>query len=288
MKGFTLMELLGSIVIIGIISAITFPIVTGIIVSNEQKAYDLQEEQIKSSAKNMIIQGLISIPNDGESVTISIGEIKRNSLLPITMINPKTKKTISNESTVLITRENNSYIYQVNLLDLSENSVQNQNAPVIRLNGSYIEYIEINTSYNELGAIAFSNTGEELEVGKPQILLNDIEVGSIDVTHFNTYKLIYSITDKGVTTTSIRTVVVRDTISPIISVPTVSQIKVSEVNGFNVDSGVYAIDNSNESITVTSTSTLSNIPGTYVITYMAKDSSNNESNLRRIITVVSD
>ena len=288
MKGFTLMELLGSIVIIGIISAITFPIVTGIIVSNEQKAYDLQEEQIKSSAKNMIIQGLISIPNDGESVTISIGEIKRNSLLPITMINPKTKKTISNESTVLITRENNSYIYQVNLLDLSENSVQNQNAPVIRLNGSYIEYIEINTSYNELGAIAFSNTGEELEVGKPQILLNDIEVGSIDVTHFNTYKLIYSITDKGVTTTSIRTVVVRDTISPIISLPTVSQIKVSEVNGFNVDSGVYAIDNSNESITVTSTSTLSNIPGTYVITYMAKDSSNNESNLRRIITVVSD
>lgn len=287
-KGFTLVELLAVIIILGAIFAITFPLVTDNIRKTEEKAFNLQKEQIIAAAKDMVIKEYVVIP-DKQSITLYVGELKRKGLLPIKMINAKTKLTISNESNVVISRENNSYSYDVNIIDLEEESTENnENAPVIRLNGNYVEYVEINTEYVEKGGTAYSNTGSPLTLNPPQIKLNDNEGGEIDTSKLGTYKLIYSVTDKGLTTTNIRTVVVRDTISPIIYFPENNIVKVSELAGFLVEEGVYAIDNSNENITVTHESSLSNIPGKYVILYTAKDSSRNTTNAKRVVTVVND
>ena len=287
-KGFTLVELLAVIIILGAIFAITFPLVTDNIRKTEEKAFNLQKEQIIAAAKDMVIKEYVVIP-DKQSITLYVGELKRKGLLPIKMINAKTKLTISNESNVVILRENNSYSYDVNIIDLEEESTENnENAPVIRLNGNYVEYVEINTEYVEKGGTAYSNTGSPLTLNPPQIKLNDNEGGEIDTSKLGTYKLIYSVTDKGLTTTNIRTVVVRDTISPIIYFPENNIVKASEISGFDVEEGVYAIDNSNENITVTHESSLSNIPGKYVILYTAKDSSRNTTNAKRVITVVND
>lgn len=287
-KGFTLVELLAVIIILGAIFAITFPLVTDNIRKTEEKSFNLQKEQIIAAAKDMVIKEYVVIP-DKQSITLYVGELKRKGLLPIKMINAKTKLTISNESNVVISRENNSYSYDVNIIDLEEESTENnENAPVIRLNGNYVEYVEINTEYVEKGGTAYSNTGSPLTLNPPQIKLNDNEGGEIDTSKLGTYKLIYSVTDKGLTTTNIRTVVVRDTISPIIYFPENNIVKVSELAGFLVEEGVYAIDNSNENITVTHESSLSNIPGKYVILYTAKDSSRNTTNAKRVITVVND
>ena len=91
-RGFTLVELLAVIIIIGIIFAITFPLITNNIKISEERAYNLQIEQIIKATKDMIVKDLIEIPNNGESITIYISELKRNGLLPIEMTNPKTKK----------------------------------------------------------------------------------------------------------------------------------------------------------------------------------------------------
>lgn len=287
-KGFTLVELLAVIIILGAIFAITFPLVTDNIRKTEEKAFNLQKEQIIAAAKDMVIKEYVVIP-DKQSITLYVGELKRKGLLPIKMINAKTKLTISNESNVVISRENNSYSYDVNIIDLEEESTENnENAPVIRLNGNYVEYVEINTEYVEKGGTAYSNTGSPLTLNPPQIKLNDNEGGEIDTSKLGTYKLIYSVTDKGLTTTSIRTVVVRDTIPPVISFPEDNIVKVSKVGGFDVRARVYAIDNSKGDITVTHESSLSNIPGKYVILYTAKDPSGNTTNAKRVITVVND
>lgn len=287
-KGFTLVELLAVIIILGAIFAITFPLVTDNIRKSEEKAFNLQKEQIVAAAKDMVIKEYFVIP-DKQSITLYVGELKRKGLLPIKMINAKTKLTISNESTVVISRENNSYSYDVNIIDLEEESTENnENAPVIRLNGNYVEYVEINTEYVEKGGTAYSNTGSPLTLNPPQIKLNDNEGGEIDTSKLGTYKLIYSVTDKGLTTTNIRTVVVRDTISPVIYFPENNIVKASKISGFDVEEGVYAIDNSKGNITVTHESSLSNIPGKYVILYTAKDSSGNTTNAKRVITVVND
>ena len=287
-KGFTLVELLAVIIILGAIFAITFPLVTDNIRKTEEKAFNLQKEQIIAAAKDMVIKEYVVIP-DKQSITLYVGELKRKGLLPIKMINAKTKLTISNESNVVISRENNSYSYDVNIIDLEEESTENnENAPVIRLNGNYVEYVEINTEYVEKGGTAYSNTGSPLTLNPPQIKLNDNEGGEIDTSKLGTYKLIYSVTDKGLTTTSIRTVVVRDTIPPVIYFPENNIVKVSELNGSYVEKGVYAIDNSNEGIKVTYVSSLSNVPGKHVILYTAKDPSGNTTNAKRVITVVND
>lgn len=287
-KGFTLVELLAVIIILGAIFAITFPLVTDNIRKTEEKAFNLQKEQIIAAAKDMVIKEYVVIP-DKQSITLYVGELKRKGLLPIKMINAKTKLTISNESNVVISRENNSYSYDVNIIDLEEESTENnENAPVIRLNGNYVEYVEINTEYVEKGGTAYSNTGSPLTLNPPQIKLNDNEGGEIDTSKLGTYKLIYSVTDKGLTTTSIRTVVVRDTIPPVISFPEDNIVKVSKVSGFDVEEGVYAIDNSKGDITVTHESSLSNVPGKHVILYTAKDPSGNTTNAKRVITVVND
>lgn len=287
-KGFTLVELLAVIIILGAIFAITFPLVTDNIRKTEEKAFNLQKEQIIAAAKDMVIKEYVVIP-DKQSITLYVGELKRKGLLPIKMINAKTKLTISNESNVVISRENNSYSYDVNIIDLEEESTENnENAPVIRLNGNYVEYVEINTEYVEKGGTAYSNTGSPLTLNPPQIKSNDNEGGEIDTSKLGTYKLIYSVTDKGLTTTSIRTVAVRDTISPVIYFPENNIVKASEISGFDVEEGVYAIDNSKGDITVIHESSLSNIPGKYVILYTAKDSSGNTTNAKRVITVVND
>lgn len=287
-KGFTLVELLAVIIILGAIFTITFPLVTDNIRKTEEKAFNLQKEQIIAAAKDMVIKEYVVIP-DKQSITLYVGELKRKGLLPIKMINAKTKLTISNESNVVISRENNSYSYDVNIIDLEEESTENnENAPVIRLNGNYVEYVEINTEYVEKGGTAYSNTGSPLTLNPPQIKLNDNEGGEIDTSKLGTYKLIYSVTDKGLTTTSIRTVVVRDTIPPVIYFPEDNIVKVSELNGAYVKKGVYAIDNSNIGINVTIVSSLSNVPGKHVILYTAKDSSGNTTNAKRVITVVND
>ena len=287
-KGFTLVELLAVIIILGAIFAITFPLVTDNIRKTEEKAFNLQKEQIIAAAKDMVIKEYVVIP-DKQSITLYVGELKRKGLLPIKMINAKTKLTISNESNVVISRENNSYSYDVNIIDLEEESTENnENAPVIRLNGNYVEYVEINTEYVEKGGTAYSNTGSSLILNSPQIKSNDNEGGEIDTSKLGTYKLIYSVTDKGLTTTSIRTVVVRDTIPPVIYFPEDNIVKVSELNGAYVKKGVYAIDNSNIGINVTIVSSLSNVPGKHVILYTAKDSSGNTTNAKRVITVVND
>lgn len=287
-KGFTLVELLAVIIILGAIFAITFPLVTDNIRKTEEKAFNLQKEQIIAAAKDMVIKEYVVIP-DKQSITLYVGELKRKGLLPIKMINAKTKLTISNESNVVISRENNSYSYDVNIIDLEEESTENnENAPVIRLNGNYVEYVEINTEYVEKGGTAYSNTGSPLTLNPPQIKLNDNEGGEIDTSKLGTYKLIYSVTDKGLTTTNIRTVVVRDTIPPVIYFPEDNIVKVSKVSGFDVRAGVYAIDNSGNDVTATPVSSLSNVPGKHVILYTAKDSSGNTTNAKRVITVVND
>lgn len=287
-KGFTLVELLAVIIILGAIFAITFPLVTDNIRKTEEKAFNLQKEQIIAAAKDMVIKEYVVIP-DKQSVTLYVGELKRKGLLPIKMINAKTKLTISNESNVVISRENNSYSYDVNIIDLEEESTENnENAPVIRLNGNYVEYVEINTEYVEKGGTAYSNTGSPLTLNPPQIKLNDNEGGEIDTSKLGTYKLIYSVTDKGLTTTSIRTVVVRDTIPPVIYFPEDNIVKVSKVSGFDVRARVYAIDNSGNDVTAIPLSSLSNVPGKHVILYTAKDPSGNTTNAKRVITVVND
>ena len=285
-KAFTLVELLGVIVLLGILGVVIIPKVGDSIENSKEQSYKVQEETIKKAANDFLIDNTEFL-EENDTITIKLGVLKQKGYLPVNIKNPKTRKNISNESLITITKNGNAYKIELALVDL-ENVTENidNNSPILVLNGDYIEYVEVNDLYEEKGAIAKTSTGETIDNVSRQIKLNNVEKSSIDTSQLLTYNVIYSATDtNGKTTSATRTVIVRDTISPTITFPKETTIHVSEVAAFNTMQGVSATDNYSTTPTITVNSSLAKIPGKYVITYIAKDSSNNETTERRVINV---
>lgn len=285
-KAFTLVELLGVIVLLGIISIVIIPKVGDSLENSKQTALLTQEEQIKKASFDFLVDHTELL--ESNTITLKLGTLKQGGYLPIKIKNPKTRKNISNESTITITKIGNSYEMTLNLIDL-ENASENidSNSPILVLNGNYIEYIEVNEEYNELGAKAITSTGEEIDSENIsiQVLYNNEET-TITTNQLKTYSIVYSVTDdEGRNTSATRTVIVRDSTAPTIIVPKDTNIYVNEVAQFNNQDGVIINDNYDNNPSLTINSTLANIPGTYVITYTATDSSGNQSIEKRVIKV---
>ena len=285
-KAFTLVELLGVIVLLGILGIVIIPKVGDSITNSKETALLTQEEQIKKAANDFIIDN-IELFDDTDTITIKLGVLKQKGYLPINIKNPKTRKNISNESTITIKKIDNKYEITLNLIDMT-NVTENidNNSPILVLNGNYIEYVDVNSTYQEKGATAKSSTGETLNDISIQIKLEDVEKSSIDTSQLLTYNVIYSVTDsRGLTTSATRTVIVRDNKAPQITFPKETTLLANQVNGYDLRQSVIVSDNYDQNPTITINSGLSNRPGKYVVVYTAKDSSGNETTERRVIIV---
>ena len=86
---------------------------------------------------------------------------------------------------------------------------------------------------------------------------------------------------------TIRTVTVKDTIPPVLTVPGNIELYTDGIENFDFMDGVEVSDNSLEEITVNIRGNLSILPGQYLITYIAEDSSGNKTEKNRYITVLS-
>ena len=145
----------------------------------------------------------------------------------------------------------------------------------ILVNGDYIEYVNLGDNYKEQGL----NTKKEYI---PTYYLNGNEVNNIDTSNFGTYTVKYYLKNNQ---TINKTVIIIDKKSPSITVPDKQTITSAEASSFNLNEGVTATDNSGN-VNLTFKNTLSTIPGDYVITYEAKDSSGNTTVRKRLIKVI--
>ena len=283
-KGFTLVELLGVIVLLGILSIVIIPKVGDALTSGKENAYNTQVETIKKAAGDFIIENDSIF--DKDETTITLGILKQGGYLPIKIKNPKTRKDFSNTSQIIITKNQNGYDIAVNLIDLQDVTENlNANSPILVLNGEYIQYVEVGKEYEELGATAMTAEGIKVSVGTPTIKKDDVTVSNIDTSTLGTYSVIYEATSNGETISATRTVVVRDTQPPKLTIPNDTTIHISELSTYDLEHGVTVADNYDWNPSLQINSTISNIPGTYVVTYTATDSSGNVSTNRRIITV---
>ena len=62
-KGFTLVEILGVIVVLGIIGLIAFPIVNSTIKETKQKSYDAQIKMIVEAGQKWGVKNVEQLPN---------------------------------------------------------------------------------------------------------------------------------------------------------------------------------------------------------------------------------
>jgi len=115
-SGFTLIEILAVIVLLGLVAAIVIPLVDKLIRNSVQKAYDVQIALVIESVKNWEVDHPFSLPaNNGDEYTITFDELKAGNYLKQDIINPKTDALFPNTTTVTITKVNGAHVYTVNV-----------------------------------------------------------------------------------------------------------------------------------------------------------------------------
>lgn len=112
-KGFTLVELLGVIVILGILAMITVPIVQRTIIDSTNQTYDEQITSFERAAKNYVAQNVYEMTKcQTESCQITLRELQENGLLPSgSIVNPKTDEDFNLDNVVTITYDGTKYSY---------------------------------------------------------------------------------------------------------------------------------------------------------------------------------
>lgn len=112
-KAFTLVELLGVIVILGILAMITVPIVQKTIIDNTNSVYQDQITSFEKAAKNYVAKNVYEMTKcQTETCQISLRKLQEEGLLPSgNIINPKTDKNFDLENVVDITYDGTNFTY---------------------------------------------------------------------------------------------------------------------------------------------------------------------------------
>lgn len=267
-KAFTLAELLAVIVILFALFLIAVPSVERIIKNSKEKVLTEQIESIKNSMRSWAFQ--YQKPDKGESITLSLYQLKSSGLIELDIKNPSTDELFPND--IILTIANNDGIIDYNVDLNSSINIPYEELPSLTLRGNALEYVELGSAFdvvatNEGGVTVIYPQNFDLENS------NEIDVGTYLITYVKDNNKIY------------RTVVVRDTTIPVITF----QQKTLEINLNELDSYDYKYmakceDKSNHTLTV-DTSLLPKKTGTYSIKYTCTDSFGNIAEKYRDVIV---
>lgn len=287
-KGYTLMELLAVIIILSITGLIVFPVVTDIVTHAAQVAYDKNIEALELAANDWALRNTDSLPTNGSSVIVYLGELKLYTTIDPNIKNPKTGKVLSNNTSVTITNVNNKYEYDVNVIEIDKNE---GDAPILVISGNIVDFVEVNQegiNYIMPEVTAKDSNGNIIEDAyvSYQILQDDNVVSKIDTSKLGTYILNYAITYDSKTGHYNKTVVVRDTTPPELEIgDDITCTESTLPSDTALMFGVSATDNSGEQIPINMRSLISTGQGVFYVYYTATDSSGNETTKRREVTV---
>ena len=192
-KGFTLIEMIGAIILLGTLSLLIIPIVNKNIKQSKEKLYIAQIEEIKLATEKWAYKNMDMLPNDeGKVVEVTLLELKKSGDLPLDIRDPRTNTLISNQTTVQIIYKSNMYEYVVNDYSDSKDVAIDKYAPTIVLNGNSVEYVTLNSQYTEKGVVAKDYENNIINDVTIQYQKNDVEVSKIDTSLVGTYTVYYT------------------------------------------------------------------------------------------------
>lgn len=113
-KGFTLVELLGVLVVLGLISLITIPSVTGILKNNKEKAYNKQINTIINAAKTWSIKNANEIKKDQDNYVMVSTLLESGYIEQDELINPIDNSKINGCVKIKYTEIYKQYEYEYN------------------------------------------------------------------------------------------------------------------------------------------------------------------------------
>lgn len=113
-KGFTLIELIAVILLLGVLSVIAVASIDRVLKENKEKAYNTQIENIKSSTEVWIGKHIFEMPsNNSEYIIITLKDLKDDGLVSDDITNPMTKEQFDNSLQIKITVNNNNYDIEI-------------------------------------------------------------------------------------------------------------------------------------------------------------------------------
>ena len=261
-KAFTLAELLAVIVILFALFLIAVPSVERIIKNSKEKVLAEQIESIKNSMRSWAFQ--YQKPDKGETITLSLYQLKGSGLIDLDITNPSTEELFPND--IILTIKNNDGIIDYNVDLNSSNNTPYEELPSLTLIGNALEYVELGSTFTDK-----STEEGGVSVTYPEGFNPGI-IGSYLITYSKDNNKIY------------RTIVVRDRTAPVINYSGSLTVNLSDISTYDYKTGVVCEDKSNPTLTV-DTSLLPKKTGTYSIKYICTDTSGNESYKYRDITI---
>lgn len=113
-KGFTLIELLAVVVVLGIMILIVTPNVKNILKGGRDGLYQEQLKGIEESARVWAAKHIGQLPDEGNSIEVTLDELKKDGSANKDLVNPKTDEPFDDYLTkVIISNSNGNYKYKV-------------------------------------------------------------------------------------------------------------------------------------------------------------------------------
>lgn len=112
-RGFTLVELLSVMTILGILALIIIPAVTSTLNKSREDAYQKQIHILETASEQWGLENLNILPEGNELLTIDFGILyKSGKIADDVVINPKTKKELTGCILISYSEQYKQYTYQ--------------------------------------------------------------------------------------------------------------------------------------------------------------------------------
>ena len=113
-KGFTLIELMAVIILLGVLSLIATLTVSNMLSENKTEACEMQLLNIKAGAENWANKNVFNLPDeDGKYTEITLKYLQDAGFVDKNITNPKTGELFSQDIIIRITRKDNAYTYEI-------------------------------------------------------------------------------------------------------------------------------------------------------------------------------
>lgn len=123
-KGFTLVELMSVIILLGLISFIVVPVVDKIIKENRENLYETNVKMIEEGARSWAGDNIFSLPEvEGEFISLTICDLEKDGRIEVDVKNPKNDQLFYKDSVVKIIKTAYGYEYEYDETSGTESAV---------------------------------------------------------------------------------------------------------------------------------------------------------------------
>lgn len=200
-KGFTLIEVVGIIVILGVIALFSIPALTKTLKDSSEKSYEDYEKNIKLASESYFHGETDGVIND--KYFIKVGTLAEEGYLK-KQVNPKTNLETSDEATITVTKnEDNTENYEFS----EEDTVPNKyiggltlwyDGYTVPVNNTWKDLIgnndaTLNESYHDYNSIKLGSLNTNINIATPYtieiVFKNETDSNLIDGISINENKI---------------------------------------------------------------------------------------------------